>query len=157
MKSKLAALGAGALFAVGLSVSGMTQPAKVQGFLDFTGQWDASLAFVMIGAIGVHAVLRRVIARRAAPVFTPAFESRPSARIDSRLLLGSALFGIGWGLGGYCPGPAFVSFGGASLSALLFVGAMTAGMVGYRLIHQRTNDDASSPVIARTGCDAGAT
>jgi uncharacterized membrane protein YedE/YeeE len=156
MKAKLAALAAGALFAVGLSVSGMTQPAKVQGFLDFTGQWDASLAFVMVGAIGVHAVLRRLIARRAAPLLRPAFESRPPARIDSRLLLGSAVFGIGWGLGGYCPGPAFVSFGGASLSALVFVGAMTAGMVGYRLIHQRTPDDASAPSLAQPGCDAGA-
>jgi uncharacterized membrane protein YedE/YeeE len=155
MKSKLAALGAGALFAVGLSLSGMTQPAKVQGFLDFTGNWDASLAFVMVGAIGVHALLRRLIARRAAPVFRPAFESRPQARIDSRLLAGSALFGVGWGLGGYCPGPAFVSLGGVSLSALVFVGAMTAGMVGYRFIHQRASDDASAPATP-TGCDAGA-
>jgi uncharacterized membrane protein YedE/YeeE len=136
VKSKLAALAAGALFAVGLGVSGMTQPAKVQGFLDVTGAWDASLAFVMVGAVGVHAVLRRLIARRPAPLLAPAFVLAPPRRVDGRLLAGSALFGIGWGLGGYCPGPGFVSAGGLSLEAVLFVAAMTGGILIFRFVHQ---------------------
>ena len=138
MKQKLVALSAGALFAAGLSLSGMTQPAKVQGFLDVTGQWDASLAFVMVGAIGVHAVLLRLIGRRQAPVFMPTFQPRPARVIDGQLLLGSAIFGLGWGLAGYCPGPAFVAAGGASPNALVFLVAMTAGMLVHRVVHQRT-------------------
>lgn len=152
MKSNLVAFASGALFAAGLAVSGMTQPAKVQGFLDFFGAWDASLMFVMIGAIGVHAVLRRLIAKRAAPVFAPAFEARPKARVDARLLLGAAVFGVGWGLGGYCPGPAFVSAGAASLRALVFVAAMSAGMLLYRVLHAKAH---SAPVVPVPGCDAG--
>jgi len=151
MKANLAALFSGALFAAGLSVSGMTQPAKVQGFLDFFGSWDASLAFVMVGAIGVHAALRLLIARRAAPVFAPAFELRPRAPIDGRLLVGAGIFGVGWGLGGYCPGPAFVSAGSASLRAGVFVAAMTAGMLVYRALHGR---EAAAP---GADCDAAST
>jgi uncharacterized membrane protein YedE/YeeE len=93
---------------------------------------------VMVGAIGAHAVLRRLIARRAAPLFTPVFESRPKApAVDGRTLLGAAVFGVGWGLGGYCPGPSFVAAGSASVRALVFVAAMSAGMLVYRLVHQR--------------------
>jgi uncharacterized membrane protein YedE/YeeE len=151
MKANLAAFFSGALFAAGLAVSGMTQPSKVQGFLDFFGSWDASLMFVMLGAIGVHAVLRLLIARRAAPVFVPAFEARPKVAIDGRLLIGAAVFGVGWGLGGYCPGPAFVSAGSASVCAALFVVAMTAGMGLYRALHGR------DAVTAGSDCDAAAT
>lgn len=137
MKAKLAAFAAGALFAVGLVVSGMTQPQKVVGFLDVTGAWDASLAFVMVGAIGVHAVLLRLIGRRAAPVFAPAFKPAPGKGIDGSLLAGAAVFGLGWGLSGYCPGPAFVAAGGWNLNALGFVLAMSCGMLVYRAVHQR--------------------
>jgi uncharacterized membrane protein YedE/YeeE len=151
MKGALAAFASGALFSAGLLVSGMTQPAKVQGFLDFFGAWDASLMFVMIGAIGVHAVLRLLIARRAAPVFAPAFEARAKAPIDGRLLLGSAVFGIGWGLGGYCPGPAFVSAGSIAPQAILFVAAMSAGMVLHRVIHARPELQAAA---VQADCDA---
>jgi uncharacterized membrane protein YedE/YeeE len=150
MKSNLVAFASGALFAAGLAVSGMTQPAKVQGFLDFFGAWDASLMFVMIGAIGVHAVLRRLIARRPAPVFAAAFETRRASRVDARLLGGAAVFGVGWGLGGYCPGPAFVSAGGASLRAVVFVAAMSAGMILYRVLHARAAVQAAVPA---PGCD----
>jgi uncharacterized membrane protein YedE/YeeE len=151
MKSGLAAFFSGALFSAGLLVSGMTQPAKVQGFLDFFGAWDASLMFVMVGAIGVHAALRLIISRRAAPVFAPAFEARAKAPIDGRLLLGSAVFGIGWGLGGYCPGPAFVSAGSIAPQAIIFVAAMSAGMVLHRALHSRA---AQEPSVVQADCDA---
>ncbi|MBK7865402.1 MAG: hypothetical protein IPJ65_43755 [Archangiaceae bacterium] len=137
MKSNLVALAAGALFAVGLVVSGMAQPAKVQGFLDLTGDWDASLALVMVGAISVHATALRLIARRRAPLFMPSFQPRQTKAIDGQLLLGAATFGAGWGLAGYCPGPAFVAVGGASPSALVFVVAMTAGMLVHRQLQAR--------------------
>ncbi len=137
MKSNLAALFAGALFALGLAVSGMAQPEKVQGFLDITGQWDASLVFVMVGAIGVHVVALKLIGRRRAPLFMPGFQPRPQKAIDGQLLAGAAIFGAGWGLVGYCPGPAFVSAGGLSPNALVFVGAMTAGMLLHRVLHGR--------------------
>ena len=145
MKSNLASLLAGALFAVGLAISGMASPAKVQGFLDVTGNWDASLMFVMVGAIGVHALALRLISRRAAPLFMPAFQPRPPKVIDGRLLGGAAIFGVGWGLAGYCPGPAFVAAGGLSLNALVFLGAMTVGMLAHRWLHQPTRGGASTP------------
>ena len=137
MKGNLAALAAGALFALGLAISGMTRPEKVIGFLDVTGQWDGSLALVMGGAIGAHAVLLRLIGRRSAPVFAAAFKPTAAASIDARLLAGSAIFGLGWGLSGYCPGPAIVAVGGLNAKALVFAIGMTAGMLVYRTIHQR--------------------
>jgi uncharacterized protein len=136
VRSNLVAFAAGALFAAGLAVSGMAQPAKVVGFLDVLGDWDPSLAFVMVGAIGVHATLRRLISRRAAPLYVPAFETRPKAAIDGRLLAGAAIFGAGWGLSGYCPGPAFIAAGGLSTGGLVFVVTMSAGMLLYRALHR---------------------
>lgn len=129
MKRNAAAFGAGALFAVGLAVSGMTRPSKVVGFLDLAGDWDASLAFVMMGAIAVHFVAYRVVLRRPAPLFDVRFHLPTRKDIDLRLVLGAALFGVGWGLGGYCPGPGLVSAAGASLGAVVFVVGMTLGMV----------------------------
>ena len=110
---------AGVIFAIGLCLSGMTQPGKVIAFLDVTGDWDPSLAFVMMGAIGVHVFFARrrpAVAAKVLPV-TP------------RLLIGSALFGIGWGLGGYCPGPALVSLVALAPVTLAFVAAMVVGML----------------------------
>ena len=118
----------GALFAVGLAVSGMTQPQKVIGFLDFAGSWDPSLMFVMVGAIGVNLVLLRLTLRRKAPVFAAAFQIPTRNDIDGRLLGGAALFGIGWGLAGFCPGPALTSLGTGSMKVVAFVGAMAVGM-----------------------------
>ncbi len=121
---------AGVIFAIGLGVSGMTDPGKVIAFLDVAGAWDPSLAFVMAGAIGVHFVFaRRALVRpvtlSGAPIALPT-----KVGIDGRLLLGSALFGVGWGAAGFCPGPALVSaVGGLGLTALVFVGAMVAGML----------------------------
>jgi len=129
MKRNAAAFGAGALFAVGLAVSGMTRPAKVVGFLDLAGDWDASLAFVMMGAIAVHFVAYRVVLRRPAPLFDGRFHLPTRKDIDLRLVLGAALFGVGWGLGGYCPGPGLVSAAAGSLGAIVFVVGMTAGML----------------------------
>lgn len=131
MRPNFAALGAGVLFGVGLGVSGMTSPAKVIGFLDFAGAWDASLAFVMMGAIAVHAVLRRLVHRRSAPVFAETFDVPAPAAIDARIVAGSAMFGVGWGLAGYCPGPAIVSIV-TGPAAILFVLAMAAGMALQR-------------------------
>ncbi len=130
------AVGVGALFAVGLAISGMTDPARVLGFLDITGAWDPSLAFVMIGAIGVHAPLAYLISKRRAPLLAPAFA--PLAKIvDARLIVGAAIFGAGWGIAGYCPGPAIVSLVGGSLAGVAFVAAMVAGMWLARQIGAR--------------------
>jgi uncharacterized membrane protein YedE/YeeE len=129
MKPNLAAFGTGALFAVGLAISGMTKPSKVAGFLDIAGHWDASLAFVMIGAIAVHFVAFRIVKRRTSPLFDSKFHLPTRKDIDGRLLLGAGLFGVGWGLGGFCPGPGLVSAGGGSLGALVFVAGMTIGML----------------------------
>ena len=100
MKANLTALVSGLLFGLGLGLSGMTLPSKVIGFLDVTGAWDASLAFVMIGAIAVHAVLFRVVTRRVSPLFDAEFHIPSRRDVDGPLVLGAALFGVGWGLGG---------------------------------------------------------
>lgn len=124
----LSACVAGLLFGVGLIVSGMTKPLKVIGFLDPLGRFDASLIFVMLGAIAVHFVAYRVRAKRSAPLFGPKFLVPTRRDIDAKLLAGAAIFGAGWGLGGYCPGPGLVSLAGGGASALVFVGAMLVGM-----------------------------
>jgi hypothetical protein len=128
-KSNAVAAIGGALFAVGLVVSGMTRTEKVIGFLDLAGSWDASLAFVMVGAIGVYGVLSRVITRRKAPLFDASFHLPTRRDLDHRLLGGAALFGIGWGVAGYCPGPGLVSATTGGLPALVFVGGMTVGVL----------------------------
>lgn len=120
---------AGALFAVGLLISGMTQPARVVGFLDLAGAWDPALGFVMGSAAGTYAILFRLIRkRRRNPVFEPKFSLPTRKDLDLSLIVGSALFGIGWGLGGLCPGPGIVAAAGGSSAALAFVAAMLAGM-----------------------------
>ena len=124
---RLAALFAGLLFGVGLVLAGMTNPGKVTAFLDLFGGWDPSLAFVMIGAIGVHALLLRPILRLRNPLFASAFQVPQTTTLDRRLLAGAALFGVGWGLGGVCPGPGFVSAASGSGYALVFVATMAAG------------------------------
>ena len=130
MNRIVAAALSGALFGAGLLVSGMVRPAKVIGFLDVTGAWDPSLMAVLVSAVGVYALAYWMIARRrSAPWLAPEFHVPPRARIDARLLGGAALFGIGWGLVGLCPGPAVVSVGGGNLRAALFVAAMLVGML----------------------------
>jgi uncharacterized protein len=127
---------AGLVFGLGLILSGMANPAKVLSFLDL-GHWDPSLAFVMLGAIAVGAPAFRVARRRAAS-FLGASMRLPSARdIDRRLVLGSVLFGIGWGVAGFCPGPALVALGMGEAKALVFVSAMTGGMGIFELLERR--------------------
>jgi uncharacterized protein len=130
MKLVVAAL-CGIVFAVGLGISGMTDPERVIGFLDFTGRWDPSLAFVMGGALGVYCVLRRATFRPA-PVLAERFDEPNGRAIDRRLLAGSALFGAGWGLSGYCPGPAIVGL--ATGASALVVAGMIAGMAVHALL-----------------------
>lgn len=129
MKQQLTALGAGMVFALGLGIGGMTRPAKVMGFLDFLGDWDPSLAFVMVGAIGVNTLVWWTLVRgRAKPFFADGFHFPTRTEIDWRLVAGATLFGVGWGLAGYCPGPGVASLIVGGRSVLLFVGAMLAGM-----------------------------
>ena len=123
----------GAVFALGLVVSGMTDPGRVTAFLDVTGHWDPTLAFVMAGAIAVHAPLGRIVRRRTTPIFDATFHLPKRTAIEPRLVLGAALFGVGWGLSGYCPGPALVSVATAATPVLVFVGAMIGGIALARI------------------------
>ena len=129
MKQVLAYLFAGALFGAGLAVSGMTNPAKVLGFLDLTGVWDPSLLFVMGGGMGFAALGIRLVERRAAPIFGGSFPKPSPAKPNLRLVLGSACFGVGWGLAGFCPGPAVTSLAHFDSGVGLLVLAMLAGMI----------------------------
>ena len=131
MKQKLVAFVAGVVFAVGLGISGMTNPAKVIGFLDVTGAWDPSLAFVMGGAIGIHVLVAQWAKKAQRPLWADAFVLPTRADIDGRLLAGAALFGLGWGTAGYCPGPALVSLVGLTTGALTFCASMIAGIAAF--------------------------
>ena len=128
MRSIVFAALSGFLFAVGLVVGGMTDPARVQGFLDVFGAWNPSLAFVMGGALLVYGVLLRLVRRAPTPEKTS---------FDARLVGGAALFGVGWGLAGYCPGPAFTAVAVGGSGTVLFVVAMLAGFVAHRLVSGR--------------------
>ena len=130
----------GLLFGVGLVVSGMSDPAKVLNFLDFFGNWDPSLAFVMGGAVLVAAVGYRLVTQRQRPVLAESFSLPTRKDIDSRLVVGAAIFGIGWGLGGFCPGPALTSLGLGSSGVLVFLPFMFAGLWLARLL----------PTVSRT-------
>lgn len=129
----LASLLAGALFGLGLIVSGMANPDKVLGFLDITARWDPSLALVMAGAVGVGLVAFAWARRRSAAVLGGEMHMPTARGIDHRLLGGSVLFGIGWGVAGFCPGPAWVALGMGEAKALLFVAAMLVGMGAFEV------------------------
>lgn len=143
MNSRIAAFISGLIFALGLGISGMTQPAKVTAFLDLTGNWDPSLAFVMVGAILVHAVLYRLIRRRTTPLFASTFAVPTRTDIDARLVGGAVLFGIGWGLGGFCPGPAVTSLASGNTAVVIFVLSMLAGMYLFKLMEYQRPHPAS--------------
>jgi uncharacterized membrane protein YedE/YeeE len=147
-RTHVVAFVAGVVFAVGLGLSGMTQPAKVVGFLDVFGDWDPSLAFVMGGAIAVHVAFARRALKGGAPLFAPGYFLPTAAGIDRRLLGGAALFGIGWGIAGFCPGPAVVSLVTLRPATWGFVGAMIAGTIGYSFLFERK---ASTTVNATSG------
>lgn len=128
----------GFIFAAGLNLSGMTQPHKVIGFLDLFGHWDPSLMFVMIGAIGVHASYFFLVKPRfSKPILAETYQLPTKKDLTTSLILGSAIFGIGWGLGGYCPGPAITSLVSNTLNPFVFIGAMLLGMTVYRLIEPK--------------------
>lgn len=137
MLFNLAALIAGLVFGLGLLLSGMANPEKVLGFLDLAGDWDPSLALVMVGAIVVGFVAFRWAARKPRTFLGNTF-NLPGARvIDKRLIIGSLMFGAGWGLAGFCPGPALVAVGAGQQKAMLFVLAMIGGMVVYEVLEKR--------------------
>ncbi len=129
---------AGALFGLGLILSGMANPAKVTGFLDLAGRWDPSLAFVMAGAIAVGLVGFRLAGQRTLSLLGEPMRMPTVKDIDRRLVGGSVLFGIGWGLAGFCPGPALVALGMGERGALVFVAAMLAGMSVFELFERRS-------------------
>jgi len=132
-----ASLAAGLLFGAGLLVSGMANPAKVLGFLDLFGVRDATLAFVMAGAVVVSSLGFALARRRGQPALTPQFQWPTRKDIDAPLVIGSAMFGLGWGLVGLCPGPALVNLAGLSLPVIAFVVAMAVGMIARDLTSGR--------------------
>ncbi|MEC7948964.1 MAG: DUF6691 family protein [Myxococcota bacterium] len=140
---------AGLLFAAGLGLAGMTQPTKVVGFLDVLGDWDPSLAFVMVGGILTHMALYRFIVRRPSPLMADAFRIPTRRDITPRLVVGSAMFGAGWAIAGFCPGPSLVSAGAGAPTGLLFLGAMLGGMALFQLYDRRAPQ--GTPPAARPG------
>lgn len=132
-----ASLFAGLVFGLGLIVSSMADPAKVLGFLDLAGAWDPSLAFVMAGAIAVGGLAFAVAKRRTVSFLGAAMKLPTSRDIDRRLVIGSVVFGIGWGVAGFCPGPGLVALGMGEVKALVFVVAMLAGMGAFELFERR--------------------
>lgn len=131
MREVLAALAAGLLFGIGLTVSQMVNPAKVLNFLDLAGNWDPTLAFVLAGAVATAALGFRLVRRRTVPLLARSFQWPTARTIDRRLVLGAALFGIGWGLVGLCPGPAIAALSLDPSRVILFVLAMLAGMAVF--------------------------
>ena len=126
----IVALLSGTLFGLGLAISGMANPAKVLNFFDVLGSFDPSLALVMAGALPVTLIGYRLVLKRHAPIFADRFHLPTSKDLDGRLIGGSALFGLGWGLSGFCPGPAIASLVTLSAEPVIFIIAMLAGMLG---------------------------
>jgi uncharacterized membrane protein YedE/YeeE len=133
MKNNIAALAVGVLFAIGLGISGMTRPEKVFGFLDVFGRWDATLIFVMAGAVIVHFVAFRFIVRRKSPLFSADWHLPQKTEITFRLIGGSFIFGVGWALAGYCPGPALTSLASFQIRPFIFFVSMILGMFLFRV------------------------
>lgn len=133
----LTALVTGLIFGLGLAVAGMTDPAKVLGFLDLAGDWDPSLAFVMGAGVIVTFIGYRLVLKRSGPVLAGAFQIPTRKDIDGNLIAGAALFGIGWGVAGYCPGPALSSLVSGALPVVALVASMAAGMMLVKLIKAR--------------------
>ncbi|HUN57405.1 MAG TPA: DUF6691 family protein [Candidatus Binataceae bacterium] len=128
MKTSLVSFCSGIVFALGLGISGMTRPVKVIDFLDFFGNWDPSLAFVMVGAIAVYFVANRQRLTMGSPLLAAKFAIPTRSDLDANLIIGATIFGAGWGLGGFCPGPALTSLASGALPVMIFVAAMAAGI-----------------------------
>ena len=136
-KQAIGALVAGTLFGLGLALSGMMNPAKVIGFLDIFGVWDPTLAFVMGGGLMVSLPGFWLVRRRKAPLLDAGFQLPTKKDIDGRLIAGALLFGAGWGIAGFCPGPAVAALSSGLPQVFLFMAALLAGMFAYRLIMER--------------------
>ena len=150
----LTSFGCGLVFGLGLLISGMTEPEKVLGFLDLFGAWDATLAFVMAGAVAAAGTGFALARRQSAPLFAAKFSWPSRSDVDAPLVIGSALFGIGWGLSGICPGPALVNLEGFTAPIVVFVAAMVLGMFGYELWQRRSVTIASAAkAVAATASD----
>ena len=147
MRETIAGLSTGFIFGLGLCLSRMSDPAVVQGFLDIAGAWDPTLMFVMAGGVAVAFVGYRFVLRRKQPLWASKFPSPPSGAIDAPLLSGAAIFGVGWGLSGYCPGPAVLSLASGRRAVILFVVAMLIGMIAVRWM--RMSRSASMRPVAR--------
>lgn len=139
MTNAIVSLICGFIFALGLGISGMTEPAKVTAFLDFSGQWDPTLLFVMVGAILIYAVGYRLVVKTSKPLLADRFQIPPFRKVDRPLALGSAIFGAGWGLAGFCPGPALTSVASLQPQPLVFVSTMLLGMAFYEWTQRRRN------------------
>ena len=148
----LSAFASGLLFGLGLIISQMINPAKVLAFLDVFGQWDPSLALVMVGAVAASAFGYMLARRRGAPVLVASLEIPTRRDLDSRLLAGAALFGVGWGLVGLCPGPALAMLSFGLWQAFLFFGAMIAGMAAFAMLPSHQLQPAS--IRQTPGADA---
>lgn len=146
MRGLMTVFAAGLLFALGLGISGMTLPQKVLAFLDVAGTWDPSLLLVMVTSAGVYLLLHRRVLRRGAPRYDTDFHLPTRTDIDRRLVTGAALFGIGWGMVGFCPGPALTALVTGHPDVLLFFASMVAGMYIYRILD----------TLAQTEVDGGA-
>jgi uncharacterized membrane protein YedE/YeeE len=149
-RSLLVSFLGGLVFAVGLGLSGMTEPAKVLAFLDVKGAWDPTLMFVMVGAIAVHMRFALRAKRATKPVWAPRFSLPARESIDARLFVGAALFGVGWGLQGYCPGPAVVASASGHAVPLVFVATMIVGLLvpGFVL---RSFGRSAAPAVGSDG------
>lgn len=131
VKQNLVSFGVGLLFAIGLVISGMTQPQKIISFLN-PEQWDPALLFVMLGAVGIHFISYPLIKRRSSPLLDSKWHVPTRKDVTTRLILGSALFGIGWGIAGFCPGPALTSIVSGDIRSFYFVGSMILGMWAFQ-------------------------
>jgi uncharacterized membrane protein YedE/YeeE len=130
--SNASALLTGLIFGLGLAISQMVSPKKVLDFLDITGDWDPSLVLVMGGAVGIAMLTFRFVIRRGQPMFESEFHLPRMTKVDRRVLVGSAIFGLGWGTAGYCPGPGIAALAAGSVDALVFVAGMVLGSLLYR-------------------------
>lgn len=130
----------GLLFALGLGIAGMTQPGRVTAFLDFTGDWNGSLMFVMVGAILVYSVGYRLICRRSRPILDETFHIPGRKNIDRSLIWGAIVFGVGWGLAGFCPGPALASVATLGREPLIFVSALLFAMFVFEMAQRRRKE-----------------
>jgi len=138
MKQVLVALVSGIIFGIGLSLSQMINPNKVINFLDISGQWDPSLAFVMMGALIVTFISFRLILKKPDPILEEGFHLSKRTDIDKALLAGAAIFGIGWGMSGYCPGPAVAGIGSGNIEAIVMVASIYAGFFFQKWLANRS-------------------